>query len=114
MTIIKKAVLAVALGAATLTAASPAMADGYRGYRRGGDTTGAAIAGGIVGLALGAAIASGSRDRYYDDGYYYARPYPRQRSYYVYREYPRYVPVYPHREYRGYDRYDRRGYRHGW
>ncbi len=92
MNLFRKAVLAGALGAATLTAASPAMADHYR---RGGDTTGAAIAGGIVGLALGAAIASNGRDRYDDDGYYYdRRAYPRYRNYYVYRDYPRYYRPY--------------------
>lgn len=95
MTLIKKTVLAGALGASFLTVASPAMADDWR-YRRhgGGDEAGAAVAGGIIGLALGAAIASGSRDRYYDDGYYY-RHRPRTRVY-VYESYPRY--------YRGYDR----------
>lgn len=91
MTIIRKAVLAGAFGAAALTAASPAMADDWR-YRRhgGGDTAGAAVAGGIIGLALGAAIASNNRDRY-DDDYYYERRYrqPRTRVY-VYESYPRY------------------------
>jgi hypothetical protein len=93
-------VLASALGAATLTAAAPAMADPYHGYRRGGgDTTGAAIAGGVIGLALGAAIASGNRGDYYDSGYYYDGPrYPRYHSYYVYREYPRYYPRYVYRD----------------
>lgn len=100
MTFLKKAVLAGALGVSTVTFASPAMADDWRHRRHhGGDEAGAAVAGGIIGLALGAAIASGSRDRYYDDGYYY-RDRPRTRVY-VYDSYPRY--------YRG---YDRRYYRH--
>lgn len=111
MNLFRKAVLAGALGAATLTTASPAMADHYR---RGGDTTGAAIAGGIVGLALGAAIASNGRDRY-DDGYYYdgyydRRAYPRYRTYYVYRDYPRYYR--PYRD--DWRRHDRRHHHRDW
>ena len=124
MTIFRKAVLAGALGAATLTAASPAMADDWR-YRRhgGGDEAGAAVAGGIIGLALGAAIASGSRDRgyYYDDDYYY-RHRPRARVY-VYREYPRYYGgwdrphyryAYPRGYYGGYGGYGGGYYGRGW
>lgn len=83
MNILKKATLATALAASALTAASPAMARDY-GYRHRGDTTGAAIAGGIIGLALGAVIASSvnHHDRDYDyrrngweyrDGYYWDR-----------------------------------------
>ncbi|MDP3175845.1 MAG: hypothetical protein Q8M88_15560 [Phenylobacterium sp.] len=50
-----------------------------RNYRRNNDD-GAAIVAGIAGLAIGAALASGSRDRgYYDSGYarrgYYGQPY---------------------------------------
>jgi len=103
MTLLKKAVLAGALGASALTVASPAMADDWRWRRHhGGDEAGAAVAGGIIGLALGAAIASGSRDRYYDDDYYYRHHRPRARVY-VYQSYPRY--------YGGYDRpYYRSGY----
>lgn len=109
MNIIRKAVLAGVLGAATLAVASPAMADDgrYRGHRGGGDTAGAALAGGIIGLALGAAIASGDRDRY-DDGYYYDRRYRQpQARVYVYREYPRYRG---HRERRHYRHYEPRGH----
>jgi len=85
MSIFKKATLATVLGATALTAASPAMADPYYGYRRGGgDTTGAAIAGGIIGLALGAIVATAAsnhndHNRYADrgwqwrDGYYWDR-----------------------------------------
>lgn len=83
--------------------------------RRGGDDAAVAIGAGIVGLALGAAIASSGRDRddyyYYDEGHYYprayhARPYPR---YYAHPAY-----VYPHPAY-GYPRYERRGWRgDGW
>lgn len=82
MTFFKKATLATALVATTMATASPAMADSYRGHRGGGDSTGAAIAGGIIGLALGAIIvSSGNRhnNRYadrgwqYRDGYYWDR-----------------------------------------
>ena len=119
MSIIRKAALGAALGAAALTASTPAMADRYYGYRHhDGDATGAAIAGGVIGLALGAAIASSNNDRYYDRGYYDRGYYPRYRSYYVYRDYPRYYRPYRDdwrrhewREHRGYygDRY-----RRGW
>lgn len=116
----RKAAIGTALAAATLLAAAPAEArDGYH-HGGGGDDAAIAIGAGIVGLAIGAAIASDNdghhhhRDGYYDDyyngggyyggGYYgYADPYPRG---YYYRSYPRY---------RGYDRdyrYDRRDYRH--
>ena len=73
-TILTKAGLSVALAATALTAAAPADAQRYRRYNRGGgDVATGAIIGGIVGLGLGAAIASSNRrDRgYYDDGYYY-------------------------------------------
>ena len=85
MGILKKATLATVLAATALTSVTPAMADPYygRGHRRGGgDATGAAIAGGIIGLALGAIIASSAnsnRNRYADrgwtwrDGYYWDR-----------------------------------------
>jgi len=83
-----KAVLGATLGATALTAAAPAEAQYYRGHRyhRGGDATGAAIVGGIAGLAIGAAIASSNnRDRYYRDDYYYNQP-----RYNYYNEYPQY------------------------
>ena len=78
----KKAGLGVALAATALTAAAPADAQRYRGYRhynRGGDAAAGALLGGIVGLGIGAAIASNNRGRYYDRGYdgYYDAPPPR-------------------------------------
>ena len=70
-TLFKKAGLGCALAATALTAAAPADAQRYRRYHRGGgDAAAGAIIGGIVGLGLGAAIASSNRDRYYDRGYY--------------------------------------------
>lgn len=83
--IIKKAALASALAATTLASASPAMARDSYYHRDNGNTAGAAIAGGIIGLALGAIIASSDNDRdhdrryrnydrrYNNNGYYYGR-----------------------------------------
>lgn len=69
---LKKAGLATVLAATTLTAAAPADAQRYWRHRdRGGDVATGAIIGGVIGLGLGAAIASSNRDRYYDRGYYY-------------------------------------------
>jgi hypothetical protein len=69
-----RTVLGTAVAATALASAAPAMADPYYGHHRGnGDATGAAIAGGIIGLALGAIIVSSSqhhRDRYDGDRYY--------------------------------------------
>jgi len=105
MNLIKKTAFATALAATALTSATPAMARDH--WHRGGDRTGAAIAVGVVGLALGAMIASSAndrhryRDRYYRDGRYYDR----DGRYYDdrYDRYDRYDRDY----------YDRRGYR-GW
>ncbi len=115
MTLIRKTILGLALGAVTLTTASPALADGWRGRRHGGgDNAAIAIGAGVVGLALGAAIASNRDDGSYDgDDYYYDGGYPEYREYreyYYYRDGPRY----PDRYYRPYYRggYDR-GWHHG-
>ncbi len=114
-----KSALALALAATALTAASPAMARDryYRGHR--GDDAAVAIGAGLVGLAVGAAIASDRDDRYervyYNDGYYYPR-----RHYvetYYYGDYPRYQPHYYYRGgpvWRGPVRYHRDWDRHGW
>jgi hypothetical protein len=93
--------------------AVPAQARDYYRHDRGGDDAAIAIGAGVVGLALGAAIASGSRDRdreyyYYDDDYYYPQGY--------YRAPPRYyrqrVYVYPRHYYRDYR--GRGWHRDGW
>lgn len=70
------AMAAITLGGAVVATAAPAEArphGGYYGGYYGGhyrhDNTGAAVAAGVVGLALGAALASNSHS-YYDRGYY--------------------------------------------
>jgi len=86
---IKKLGLGVAMAASTLAATAPADAQrwgGYRHYDRGGNAAGAAIVGGIIGLGVGAAIASSNNNRYYDRGYY-NRGYP-VRGYYDRGYYP--------------------------
>ena len=113
--IFKKLTTAAVAGAVALTVAAPAEAnDRYYRHRGGGDDAAIAIGAGVIGLALGAALASGSRnDRYYDDDSYY---YPRQR---YYQSYPQqYYYYYPQQYYRqdyyysyprGYGNYRRRG-----
>jgi len=111
MNLFRKTIAAVTLGAAVLTTATPAMADGWRGrHRGGGDDAAIAIGAGVVGLALGAAIASSGRDRHYDRDYYYYDRAPRYREYYYYRDAPRYRHHYRN-NHRG---YDRRWYNHGY
>ena len=109
------AALAMVTGATAASAQSYRHGGGYYGHGRGhhnGSDVGVAIAGGIVGLALGAAIAgnhnNGARynsgygygyappppppQRYYD-GYGYARPYDgygRGSDCWTTREYDRY------------------------
>ena len=106
---------AAMIPALTLIAAPAQARDGYyRGHGGGGDDAAIAIGAGVVGLALGAALASNDRHRdrdyYYDDRYYYPRGnyYPAYPRYYSYRyDYPRYD-----RRWNGW-RGDR-GYRGGW
>jgi hypothetical protein len=117
----KKSILAGGLVATALASAAPAEAQRYWRHRdRGGDTAAGALIGGVIGLGLGAAIASSNRDRYYDRNYY-DRGYYDDRAYYappprvIYRE--RYYAPPPPRVYyepRGYYRgYDAPGY-YGW
>lgn len=95
--------LAFVLAASTLTVATTAEARGY--YRDRGDDAAIAIGAGIVGIAIGAAIADDNDDRYYyrDRGYY--RSYP-DRYYYQDRRYYR-----PHYDYRYRNHYRQRDYR---
>lgn len=86
--VFKKAGLGFALAATALASAAPAEAQrwGGRHYDRrgGGDGVAGALIGGVLGLGIGAAIASSNNrpryvDRgYYDQGYYQAPP----RAYY--------------------------------
>jgi hypothetical protein len=90
---------AIIFGGAIAATAAPAEArdrDGYYGYggydgysrHHHGNSTGTAIAAGVVGLALGAALASSSNHRggyygnsYYDNSYAYDRGYYSDRYY---------------------------------
>jgi hypothetical protein len=78
---------AITFGGAVAATAAPAEArpHHYRHYDRHhhGSSTGAAIAAGVVGLALGAVIAnSGDHDnRHYSRGYAYRDPYYGDRYY---------------------------------
>jgi hypothetical protein len=113
-TFFHKATLAAALVATVGLTAAPAEArDRYYRHRGGGDDAAIAIGAGLVGLALGAAIASDRRDRYYDGYYNYDRRYYPRGYYNGYRAYPRYNHPYRQRYYR--DRYYRdRPYGYGY
>ncbi|MEE4454995.1 hypothetical protein [Novosphingobium resinovorum] len=103
-TLLKKLALGAALSASMLAAISPAEArDRY--YDRRDNTAAVAIGAGVIGLALGAALADRD-DRYYNDrGYWGSRRYVtvRDRPGYYY-----YYDGYPNRYYR--DRYYDRDY----
>lgn len=119
--------LGTALAASALVLASPAVARDHYRHRGGGDDAAIAIGAGIIGLAIGAAIADSNDDRYYDRGWYPARRYVTVRGrpgyYYYYDGYPNryyhdryydryYAPYYRDRWSRGRDwRDDRRDYR---
>lgn len=114
----------IATGLAALTLAGAlatgAEAGDRRRYHRDNDD-GAAIAAGIAGLAIGAALASSSRDRgyyrndyyyrdgYYDRGYYDRGYYPRgyyERRYYRPPVYGYYVPRHRRSSCRTYSQWD--------
>jgi hypothetical protein len=106
----KGAIAALALGGVTLAAVQPAEAR---------DHTGAAVAAGLIGLGVGAAIASADRPRYdrYDNNGYYGGGYG---GYYGGGGYyaPSYGVVYDRGGYdrgghRGWDRHDG-GHGGGW
>ena len=103
----RKGALGLALAATATMAAAPAEArDRWGRHRGGGDDAEIAIAAGIAGLAIGAAVSNGNRGRYYNDRSYY----PQSRQSYYYNSYPQYNGYYYNnhdRRYRDYDRYDR-------
>ena len=73
MTTFKKIILGTALAATSLTVAAPASAQDYHRGHRGGDDATTAIVGGVIGLALGAALVSSSHhshDRYRNGTWY--------------------------------------------
>jgi hypothetical protein len=70
MNVMKKATLAAALAASALVSTTPAMAHPYGYDHHGGDAAALAIGAGILGLAVGAAVASGSHHHDYDQPYY--------------------------------------------
>ncbi len=78
------AMAALTFGGAIAATAAPAEARPHRGYyghdRHRGNDAGVAVAAGVVGLALGAAIAN-SNDRGYRGGYAYNDPYYGDRYY---------------------------------
>ena len=114
-----KGVAVLALGATALTIAAPAQAH-ERWSRGGGDDAVVAVGAGLLGLAVGAAIASGNNGGgYYDRDYYYGG-YPQYYgggygyysapSYGYYYNYPTYRQQYYYAN-RG---YGNRGYRGGY
>lgn len=75
MTNVTKITAGLLAGATLAVASTPAEAQ-YRYRHHRGDDAALAIGAGVLGLAVGAAVASGSRNRgYYGDGYYYDRGY---------------------------------------
>ena len=104
--------LGLALVASVTMAAAPAEArDRWDRHRGGDDDAAIAIAAGIAGLAIGAAVSNGNQGRYYDDRYdRYDRDssyYPRYRENYYYNSYPQYNGYYYNNYDRGYSNYDR-------
>ena len=125
----KPGLVAAALAAGSMAMAVPAEAHGRRG-----DDTALAIGAGVLGLAVGAAIASNnnsdvyvrynSRPRYYG-GYYPAypvyRPYPVYRAYPAYPAWRGYDPRYEqwrrwreHERWEDHERWEHRGGWRGW
>lgn len=118
---LKTAALAASLAVTSMVATPAAEArDGRRDHH--GDDAALAIGAGVVGLAIGAAIASNRNDRYYryPRGYYYDNYYYQNYPDIYYRNYRDYRPHRNYRPYRNYrnNRYYRdnrgwRGDRHG-
>ncbi|PEQ12670.1 hypothetical protein B2G71_10195 [Novosphingobium sp. PC22D] len=110
MNIIKKGILAATLGATALVTTTPAMARDY--HDRGDNTAAIAIGAGIVGLALGAIIASDNKRDRYDDRYYVRDGWYYNDGYYYNRQGHRYARDDWQRRYNRDVRYDRRDRRY--
>lgn len=108
----KRMTLAVMLAAASLVVASPAEARDR--YRDRGDDAAIAIGAGIIGLAVGAAIASGNRDRHWRDRHWRGGGYYRGYPNYRYDAYPRYRGDYYRNYRRDWRRDDRNWNRRDW
>jgi hypothetical protein len=103
----RRAVLAAALAVTGFAGATAAEArDRHRG---GGDDAAIAIGAGLVGLAIGAALADRDDDYYGDRRWHSSRRYVRVDGY---PDYYYYYPNNPRRYYR--DRYYSRDYRRGY
>ena len=72
--VLKKVVLGLTAASTLAVTATPADAQRYYRHYRHHDDAGLAIGAGILGLGLGAAIASSNRG-YYGPSYYYGDPY---------------------------------------
>ncbi|HEY0413258.1 MAG TPA: hypothetical protein VGD66_08950 [Allosphingosinicella sp.] len=83
--VLKKGIIGAAVAATVAVTASPADAQ-YRRHRHHGDDAAWAVGAGIVGLGIGAAIASSNRgyygNGYYDNGYYDRGYYGNNDAYY--------------------------------
>jgi len=124
MKLTRSGLVTAALAAGSLAFAGPAEAHDRRG--RGNDAA-VAIGAGILGLAIGSAIASDNRNRdvyvRYDDGGYYPRyrarryypAYPTYRAYPAYPAWRGYDPRYEQwRRWREHERWEHRGGWRGW
>jgi hypothetical protein len=68
--VLKKAVCGLTAASSLAVMATPADAQYYNYRRHHGDDTAIAVGAGILGLGIGAAIASSNRGGYYGNGYY--------------------------------------------
>lgn len=102
--LVKSGLFAAALAAGSLASSAPAAA---HGWHRGGNDAAIAIGAGVVGLAIGAAVASNSNDIGYYPGDFpvpgYYPPYPAYRGGFYGPGHPGWnaYPAYP--VWRGYD-----------
>ncbi|MFK4873110.1 hypothetical protein [Novosphingobium sp. ZW T3_23] len=108
MTFFRNTAIATALAATALASATPAMARDH--YRNNDNTAAVAIGAGVIGVALGAILASNNnrdRDRYRDDRYYGSSYGSAYNSSWQYRDGGRHSRD-------DYDRYQRGDYRRGY